>query len=176
MGPHKTSPAFSFFGSLIAFLLQVLVAPNIAILGVVPNFMLVFVVLNAMLCTKVQSSLTGFILGLIYDFISQGALGVMALIFTIISYITSSLNKEVFFGSWIPQAFFLLAAAFFGELLHAIVLSILGMDNDFLRSLGMVVIPGSIYSAVFGLIVFPIMSHFGSGKKNNPHKLKGRFD
>jgi len=172
----KTSASFSFFGSLIAFIAQVFIAPNIAILDVVPNFMLVFVVLNAMLGSRVRASMTGFILGLLYDFISQGTLGVMSLIFTLIAYITSSLNKDLFAGSWVPQAFFLLLAAFIGELLHAIFLSILGYDTDILRSLGMRVVPGSIYSAVFGLIIFPIMHRFDSGRRNNARRLKGRFD
>ena len=175
-GAQNKSTSFTLIGSAIAFMLQVILAPNIAILDVVPNFILVFVVLNSMFSTKVRSSLTGFVLGLLYDFVSQGALGIMSFVLSIIAYVISSLNKDLFANSWIAQAFFLLIAAFFGELLHAVFLSILGFDNDFLMSLGMRVLPGSLYDALFGLIIFPLMSRFGSNRKRDTGMLKGRFD
>jgi rod shape-determining protein MreD len=170
---------FTVLGSLIAFLLQVMIAPNIAILDVVPNFILGFVVLNAMLCNSIRSSLTGFILGLLYDFIAQGPLGIMALALALVGYSVSSINKELFTSGWPIQAVLLLVAAFFGELLHAAFLSISGYDPDFLLSIGMRVVPGALYDAIFGLIVFPLI-HYLSTKRlrasNALKTLKGKFD
>jgi rod shape-determining protein MreD len=167
---------FTVIGSLIAFLLQVMIAPNIAILDVVPNFILGFVVLNAMFCNNIRSPLTGFLLGLLYDFTAQGPLGIMALVLAALGYGVSSLNKELFASGWLIQAFLLLVAAFFGELLHAALLSITGYDPDFLLSVGMRVIPGALYDAVFGLIVFPLIWRFGTNAKKDPDMLKGKFD
>jgi rod shape-determining protein MreD len=175
MRTQGTSPTFTLVGSLIAFLLQVIIAPNIAILHAVPNLILGFVVLNAMFCGTVRSSLTGFILGLLYDFVAQGALGIMALVLTLVGYSVSSLNKELFAGGWRVQALFLLVAAFFGELLHAAFLSILGYDPDFLLSIGMRVLPGTLYDAVFGLIVFPLIHRFGDRRNKEPELLRGKF-
>jgi rod shape-determining protein MreD len=170
-------PSFTVVGSLIAFLLQVIIAPNIAILGVVPNFILGFVILNAMSCNRVRSSLTGFILGLLYGFISQGPLGAMSLVLAILGYGISSLNKELFSGSWQMQALFLLIAAFAGELLNAVCLSILGYDSDFRHSVGMRVVPAALYDAVFGLIVFLLMRRFSAArKKKGSDILKGKLD
>ena len=175
MEESQKKTSFTVIGSVIVFLLQVILAPNIAILDVVPNFFLVFIVLNSMVTSRTRASVTGFILGLLYDFISQGALGIMAFVFSVISYSVSSLNKDLFSDSWISQAFFLLLAAFFGELLNSVFLSILGYDRNFLISLGMRVLPGSIYDALFGLIVFPIMARQKSDKKKKQGALKGRF-
>jgi rod shape-determining protein MreD len=168
--------SFTVAGSLIAFLLQVMIAPNIAILDVVPNFILGFVVLNAMSCNSIRSSLTGFVLGLLYDFTAQGPLGIMALVLAALGYSVSSLNKELFANGWPIQALLLLIAAFFGELLHAAFLSISGYDPDFLLSVGMRVVPGALYDAVFGLIVFPLTGHFVNRTKRDPDALKGKFD
>jgi rod shape-determining protein MreD len=126
METREVRISFTVLGSALALLLQTVLAPNIAILNAVPNFVLGFVVLNAMFCGNIRSSLTGFSLGLLYDLTTQGPLGVMPLVFAIVSYSVSSLNKELFSDNWPVQVLFLLVAAFFSELLHAAFLSILG--------------------------------------------------
>jgi len=171
----RFKPSFTVIGSILAFILQVSLAPNIAILDVVPNFILVFVVLNAMFSPQIRSCFTGFFLGFLYDCVSHAALGTMSFVLTIIGYAVSSLNKDLFTGSWAIQTFYLLIAALFGELLHATFLSILGVDNDFLLSLGMRVLPGTIYDALFGLIVFPIMARSKGSKRKDSGLLKGKY-
>jgi len=168
--------AFTIVGSIITFLLQVMLAPNIAILDVVPNLFLVFVVLNAMQSTRTCACVTGFVLGLLYDFLSVGALGTMAFVLTIIGFAVNSLNRDMFTSSWISKSFVLLIAAFFAELLHSVFLSILGFDSDFITSLIMRVLPGSVYDALFGLIVIAIMSRFSPEYKRKRRIMKGRFD
>ena len=156
-------------------MLQVMLAPNFAILNVVPNFIMVFVIINSMFSPKIRSCLAGFVLGLLYDFISQGALGAMSFVLSVLAYAVSSLNKDLFADSWVAQAFFLLLAAFMGELFHAIFLSIFGFDNDFIASLGMRVLPGSIYAALIGLVFFVIMSRVAKKRKKDARIFKGRF-
>jgi rod shape-determining protein MreD len=163
-------------GSLLTFILQVTVAPNIAILDVVPNFILGFVILNAMFSNTIRSSLTGFILGLLFDLTTQGPLGALSFVLAIVGYSVSSLNKELFSGSWQVQAFFLLGAAFFGELFYAVLLSVIGYDSDFLLSLGMRVLPGTLYDALFGLIVFPLMQRSGERRRGKSDLLRGKLD
>jgi len=171
------STSFTFLGSTISFMLQVMLAPNFAILNVVPNFIMVFVIINSMFSPKIRSCLAGFVLGLLYDFISQGALGAMSFVLSVLAYAVSSLNKDLFADSWVAQAFFLLLAAFMGELFHAIFLSIFGFDNDFIASLGMRVLPGSIYAALIGLVFFVIviMSRVAKKRKKDARIFKGRF-
>ena len=175
MESRQVSTSFTVFGSILTFMLQVILAPNIAIFDVVPNFILVFVVLNAMVSPQIRSCFTGFFLGFLYDCVSHAALGTMSFVLTIIAYVFSSLNKDLFSGGWVIQAFYLLIAAFFGELLHATFLSILGVDTDFLVSLGMRVLPGTLYDALFGLIVFPLMARSRSSRKRDPGLLKGKY-
>jgi cell shape-determining protein MreD len=113
---------------------------------------------------------------LLYDFVAQGPLGIMALVLAVLGYSISSFNKELFAGGWPIQAALLLVAAFFGELLHAAFLSITGYDPDFLLSVGMRAIPGALYDAMFGLIVFPLIHHLGTRRRKDPDALKGKLD
>jgi rod shape-determining protein MreD len=168
--------SFTLIGSLAAFLLQVSIAPNIAIFDAVPNFILGFVIINAMFCTTIRSTVTGFLLGLLYDFIAQGPIGALSFVLAIVGYGVSSFDKEMLSESWGAKAFFLLIAAFFSELLHAAFLSILGYDSDFLLSVGMRVVPGTLYVSVFGLIVFPLLQRFNRWRKDDPKALKGKLD
>jgi rod shape-determining protein MreD len=167
--------SFTVAGSFVALILQVVIAPNIAILDVVPDFILCFVVVNALFSNKIRSSLTGFILGLLYDCIAQGSLGIMSLVLTVVAYGVSSLNRELFVNSWRIQALLLLIIAFMAELLHAVFLSVLGYDSNFLLSVGMRVIPSALYDALFGLIVFPLMYRFNERRKKDPGILRGKL-
>ena len=175
MMQRTTQMAFTVIGSITAFLLQVLLAPNIAVFDAVPNIALCFVVLNGMLSTQMSSSITGFVLGLAYYLLTLGALGVMSLVLSLLGYVVSSLNKELFAGSWAVSACFLLVAALLGEFLHAALLSILGVDSDFIRSLGMRVVPGTIYDGVFGLIIFPLMKYLNDRRNQKPGFIKGKL-
>jgi rod shape-determining protein MreD len=176
MDQRETNLRFTVIGSVIAFLSQVMLAPNIAILGVVPNFILGFVVLNAIFSGKTSSSVTGFILGLLFDLVAHGPLGIMSFALALLGYAVSSVNKELLSGSWAIKAFLLLVAAFFGELLHAALLSIIGFDSDFLTSFVMRTLPGALYDAVFGLVVFPIMYRFDLNRTREPELLKGKLN
>jgi rod shape-determining protein MreD len=150
-----------------------MLAPSIAIFEVTPNFILCFVVVNAMLSGEIRATVTGFILGLAYDFVAHGALGAMTLVLTLLAYGVSSINKEAISISWTVQAFFLLVSSFIGEVLYAAELSIIGDDTDFLMSLGMRVLPTALYSGLIGLIVFLIMSRINEKKK--PELLRSKF-
>jgi rod shape-determining protein MreD len=167
---------FTLAGSLIAFLLQLIIAPNIAVLDAVPNLILGFIIINAMYSNNIRSTLTGFILGLLYDLIAQGPLGIMSFVGALVGYGVSSLNKELFSGGWPVQALAFLAAAFAGELLHAASLSILGYDPNFLLSLGMRVVPGALYIGVLGLAAFLIVHFIRERGRQDPGVLKGKFD
>lgn len=176
METRGTSIRFTLIGSALGFLTQVMLAPNLAILGVVPNFILGFVVLNAMFNDKIRSSVTGFVLGLLFDFIAHGPLGIMSFVLALLGYGVSSINKELLYGSWGIKAFLLLVAAFFGELLHAALLSIVGFDSDFLTSFAMRTLPGTLYDAVLGLVVFPIMYRLDLKRMREPEKLKRKLN
>lgn len=163
----SSSPSLrpTVLGALIAIALQIIIAPNIAINDVVPNFVLLFTVITAIRYGAVRASSVGFILGLVYDLIAQGPIGVMSLVLALLGYSAGSLNKSTLTGSLAVQMVIILAAAFFGELLHSVILAIIGYDANFTMSLLMRVLPGTIYDSVIGLILLPLLNRDGNAHK-----------
>lgn len=169
----RAMTSFTIIGSILAILLQLMLAPSVAILGIAPNFLLCFVLVNAMFSHEIRATLVGFILGLAYDLIALGALGSMTIVFILIAYGVSSLNKEAISISWTVQSFFFLICVFIGELLYAAILSIIGYDSNFLASIGLRVVPITLYSGLIGLVVFFVMSRFN--KKRRPEIIRSKL-
>jgi rod shape-determining protein MreD len=158
MDNRPTGIRATTIGVIVTMLLQVILAPNVAINDVIPNFALVFTVITAIRHDAARAQVVGFLLGLTYDLISQGPLGVMSLVLALLGYSAGSLGKSMLSGGWLLQLVILLVAAFFGELLHSVILAVIGYDSNFSMSLLMRVFPGTIYDAVFGLVIFPILA------------------
>jgi len=145
-----------FLSAGIAIVLQLVVAPVIAILGVVPNFVLVTAVIIAMHNGPVRSTVTGFLLGLFLDFTSLGPIGAMSLVLTILTYAASSLNKRVLTGSVAVDMVIMLLSVILGEFLVSVIYAIVGVNPEFLLSLVFRVLPAIIYDAVIGLVLMLI--------------------
>jgi rod shape-determining protein MreD len=172
---RKPRYAVTVIAAIITVLLQIIIAPNIAINGVVPDFILVFVVVTAISHDTVPSMIVAFILGLVYDFTCSGPIGLMALVLTIIAFAVSSLDKELFSGPWFIEVITLLIASFFGELLYAVVMAIMGLENDFLSSFVYITLPNTVYDALFGLIIFPILAAINKRTSKGITNLKRRL-
>lgn len=138
--------------AFIAVVLQLVVAPIITIMGVVPNFILIIVVITAMHNGTTRSTVMGFMLGLVYDLFSMGPIGGMTLLLTLLAYAVSSLSKGAFSGGIAVKVVALLVTAFAGEFVIAVIYAIVGFNSDFLVSLVRSVLPAVVYDAVIGLI------------------------
>jgi rod shape-determining protein MreD len=152
----------------------VIVAPVITILGVVPNFVLVVVIITAMRNSPLRSTIFGFALGLLFDFFSLGPMGSMTLVLTILSYAVSSLNKGAFSGGMVVDTVILLAAVALGELLVSVIYAIVGVNPEFLFSLVQRVLPGILYDVIIGFIILLIYSAFVGNRPSRPNIYSGR--
>ncbi|MDR1713246.1 MAG: rod shape-determining protein MreD [Coriobacteriales bacterium] len=175
MDSRAAHAPFILLGSFCSVAAQIMLAPNIAVAGVVPNFLLVFTVIVAIFNNRTTSSVLGFILGLLYDLIIAGPIGVMPLVLSVLAFSVSSLNKDMFSGGWLVEVVLLLVAAFLGELLYAALLSIVGYDTNFLGSLVSRTLPGTVYDSLLGLIIFPVMNRFSRRRRQAITTLKGKL-
>ncbi|MDR3315367.1 MAG: rod shape-determining protein MreD [Coriobacteriales bacterium] len=175
MGNQRTNILFIVIGSLAAVLLQVIVAPNIAIRGVVPNCVLVFSVVIAIYNNRTLSCSLGFVLGIVFDLLSSGPIGVMPLVLCVLAYSVSSLNKDMFSGGWVVEVLLLLVASLLGELLYGALLNIVGYDIHFANSLINRILPSAVFDAAFGLVVFPLLNRFSQQQRKEIPTLKGKL-
>ena len=64
-------------GAVVAVLLQVVVAPNIALFGAMPNFVVAYALLVAIVRPMAAGPVMPFVLGLVFDLVSGGPVGAM---------------------------------------------------------------------------------------------------
>ena len=81
----------ALIGAVLAVLLQIIVAPAIALFAAVPNFIVVFCVVRAVACPDHAGLLLPFILGLVFDLVGGGPVGAMALVLVLVTFLASRL-------------------------------------------------------------------------------------
>lgn len=79
-------------GAIIAVVLQIALAPNIALFGVVPNFIMAYVLIVSIVCPDQSGPVFAFVLGLLFDLLGTGPVGAMAFLLTGVSF----LAKRIF--------------------------------------------------------------------------------
>ena len=80
---------------VVCILLQLGIAPVVAIAGAQPNFLLICVLLIASRSGITTGSIAGFLLGLFYDFAGDGVIGAMALVFTLTALVVGLLCQAM---------------------------------------------------------------------------------
>jgi len=156
VGPKQLRISVLVLIGFIAVILQIALAPNIAIATVVPNLIMIAVAVAALSSNATRSAVYGFILGFCYDLFSQGPIGVMALILTVMGYALSTLNKGSFESNWVIEFMVVLVALLLGEVVHGVVLAVIGYDSDFLFSLVFRSLPGALFEMVIAVIVLAV--------------------
>ena len=156
MGGYFRSQVPLVVGSVIVVLLQLMVAPFITIGYAMPNFILAFVVVMALVRAGDPGYITPFLLGLIYDLAGSGPVGGMALLCVLATFAISRLfslfdNDTLF----VPVAL-IVAFIFLVEFSYGILMIACGLDVGLLEACLYRVLPCGLYDTVIALILLPI--------------------
>ena len=76
-------------GAVIAVLLQVVVAPNIALASALPNFVLAYALVLAVVRPDRTGPVLAFVLGLVFDLLGSGPVGAMAFLLVLVTFLAS---------------------------------------------------------------------------------------
>lgn len=148
-------------GALFAALvLQVAVAPQLAIADAVPNFMLLVVVTLALVEGSSAGAAAGFVAGLTFDMLGSGPIGPAALVLTVVGYLAGSLSANMFAEGWRLPVTVVLVASLTTELAYGLVLSVLGAGSPFGTTFVQVMLPTALYDAALALVVYPFLARF----------------
>ena len=153
-------------GALLSVLLQIVIAPQIAVFSILPNFMVVYAMLMAVMRAHSVGILLPFALGLSYDLLTGGPLGAMAFCLTLFSVASSLLfgamdNDTRFVSLTVLAVGLLLVDASYG-----IAMLALGYNATFLQALLYRIVPSFIYDVVLAFVLFPLLSRlFGFGSR-----------
>jgi len=143
---------------LIAVLLQVMVAPYIAIGGVSPNFLMITVIIMALAEGANTGTVLGFIAGLLFDLLGAGPVGPMALVLSVTGYITGLVQENLFAEGWLLPVAIITGATFASEILYMIVILFMGTQTSLWGAFIGIVLPSTLYNAVCATIVCPILT------------------
>ena len=157
-------------GALIVFVLQIVLAPNIAVFSLVPNFFAAYALVVAIARPQSSAVVLGFVLGMIYDILGYGPMGSMALLLVIatfcITQVFAVLDADSFSIAFVLLLVFLLVV----ELAYALILLLFGMVDSLGAAIIYRALPGALYNCVLALIFYPLAQRFiavsSSGRKD----------
>ena len=147
-------------GAVIAVLAQIVIAPNIAILSAMPNFIAAYVLAIAIVRPTSSTLVLAFVLGLADDLLGNGPVGAMAFLLVLAAFAASRaftvLNNETLF---MPLTI-LVASMLAIELLYAVILvgltGMSGMADALVRR----AIPCALYDCAAALVFYPLALRF----------------
>jgi len=143
-----------------AFVLQVMIAPHLAIFGIVPSFPLLVVITLSFFQDSTKSASCWLFAGLLLDLLGTGPVGAWALVFTVCAYVGGLLRENIFAEGWLAPATIAVITALVADALYLIILTVLGVGPAFWASLLKVVLPRAVYNAVLLIIVYPWLGRF----------------
>ncbi|MDZ4181098.1 MAG: rod shape-determining protein MreD [Coriobacteriia bacterium] len=153
--------AFSIAAALLAaMLLQVAVAPHIAIAGVAPNFLLLVVIALALLDGPRAGTASGFAAGLAFDLLGSGPIGPAALVLCVVGWVAGSLQANMFAEGWRLPVTVAFLTSLVAEVSYAIVLAVLGAGSPLLAAFTGVMLPAAVYNGMLALFLFPVLARF----------------
>ena len=138
---------------VVCILLQACIAPNIAIFGASPNFLLIPVLLVAIHSGIGLASIAGFLLGLLYDGMNSATIGCMALVFVLVAWIVGAIASNMDSDSIAMAAIFAVFGSLFSECLYAFAVLLISTDTS--GALGAFIqhaLPAFLYTAFFACI------------------------
>lgn len=137
---------------LIVLLIQVGTGPLLEVFHVRPDLILIYCLLVTLRHGRIAGLATGFLLGLALDFLSLGYLGVYALCKSSLSFWTGVCldNRvgSVALGWWL----FILAVASVLQGLAVGILAPQGLDPVLGAFILQIVLPGTLYTSIAGLL------------------------
>lgn len=144
-------------GALAAVVLQAVLAPVLAIGGIVPNLLLAYALAVALCRPYSPGVLLPFVLGLAFDLMGGGPVGAMALLLLLAAsacrHLARALDNDTLF---IPLGL-LLAGVLVVELLYAVLLVLCGYPASLGEALVFRSLPCALYDAAWAVALFFLM-------------------
>lgn len=145
---------FVIVGAVVALLLQIVLAPYIAIGSAVPNFIVAYTCALAIARPQTFGPVMPFVLGLLFDFVGAGPLGAMAFSLTLFATVASRVYANASNDTVFMAIAFVLLGVLFVELSYAIFLLLFGYNASLFEAVAYRVAPCFVYDAVIALLVF----------------------
>lgn len=145
-------------GAIVAFVLQIALAPAVALFSAQPNFLLAYALVVAIVIPTEAGPVLPFVMGLLYDLTGTGPVGGMALLLVVVclaaSRIFSLMDNDTMF---MPLAIFV-ACALVVELVYGMLLMACGLAANPVEALLTRALPCALYDCAVGLVLYFVMA------------------
>ena len=145
-------------GSVIAVVLQLVVAPAISLFSAMPNFIAVYCLLVAIVRPTLSGPVLPFVMGLVSDLCVGTPLGSTSLTLVLVCFLAARAFMVLNNDSVLIPLVVLAIASFVLELIIGLFALSFGADAGIAGALGYRVLPCGLYDCVVGLILFPLAS------------------
>ena len=146
-----------FVFSAIIVVIQAVFAPILAVFSVVPNFIVAFVMVLAVMRQPDTTYGYAFVLGLISDLLSHTPVGLTPLLLLITAFVISRIF-EVLDDTSLAMPLIALAGIMLAfELVFAIVLMFVGYQGSFIDLFLQRVLPATVLNLIIAAVLFVIM-------------------
>ena len=148
-------------GGVIAMLLQIVVAPNIAISYAMPNFALAYVLALAVTRPTRPCIVPAFVMGIAFNLFAGGPVGGMAFLLVLAAFLISRAFTVVTNDTMFMPILAIVVASvavefFYGGLVVATGTDGVGLFDAFLLR----ALPCALYDCVAGLVLLPLVMKF----------------
>lgn len=145
-------------GALACVLLQIILAPNIAIFAAMPNILLVYALTIAILRPNTRAILViAFVLGLSFDLMSHTPVGAMAFLLVLFAYVVTRVFNFLDNGSILASVVLYCAAAFTIEIIYSLFMMMFGISAGLMDALLYRALPCALYDCIIALLLYPLM-------------------
>jgi rod shape-determining protein MreD len=151
----------------IIVLLQIVIAPLIAIYSVVPNFIVAFVLVLSIVRREDTTYLYAFVLGLISDLLSTVPFGLTPLLLLLISFVFSRVFEVLDKSSFAMVLASCAVALLFYQIVVVIVQIILGYPAGFFELLVARALPGTVFDLIICAILYFVARKFPDEPSGN---------
>jgi len=141
---------------IAAVIVQTSVAPYLTVLGAKPDAAMVMVVCLAMMRGPVWGAAVGFAAGLLLDIALFQTMGISSFLFTLAGYFSGRYAEGVDPASWFPPIFIVFVCTLVVQMLHAVIMFLLGVEASVYFVLLRIVLPTAVLNGLLAVPVFVV--------------------
>ncbi|MBQ9068977.1 MAG: rod shape-determining protein MreD [Eggerthellaceae bacterium] len=141
-------------GALLALVLQVVLAPNIAIMGTMPHFVIAYTMVVSLLVPGTPAYVVAFCLGMASDLLGYGPVGALPFILLIMAFAIGRAESAFGNGTVFVSCSILVVFVILAHFLHAAFMVAMTSTYSASEAFLLIAIPQSLYDSVLAVIMY----------------------
>lgn len=149
-----------FVGTIVAILLQLVIAPVFANISAQPNFLIAFALTLAIVRPDKSNTVLPFFLGLLFDLMGEGPVGAMAFLLVLFCFIAARSFSVLDNNTVFMPLVVLVASVFLIELIYAAIMLSFGVSAGFLDAFLYRALPCALFDSIACIVFYPLLARF----------------